>query len=124
LSHLPSPVLRCGPQSRIALNALARGSITAARRVWRGEVPLAQVFWRWAILGGVIVNALTTFLFLVLMAADQATVAFVIHLLAVPYNAGAAFAVWKSADRYSGDRLWADLARLIVIVWATLLSVV
>ena len=94
-------------------------------RLWRGEVPLGEAFWTWAVLGGTAVNLLTSLAFLVLMSADRPLAAFAAgYGLAVPYNIVAAVGVWRAADRYEGDRNKAELARIVALVGMVVLSVI
>ena len=92
-------------------------------RLWHGEVPLPQAFWRWAVLGGLVVNGATSILFLALVMNDQVAAAFIAgYVFSVPYNVFVTVAVWRSAGRYQGERRWADLARAVTVVGMTLLS--
>jgi hypothetical protein len=93
-------------------------------RLWSGEVPLARAFWEYAILAGSLLNLLTSLLAMaVLTIGDAGLVALGIYLLPIPYNILMVVAVWRSADGYAGPRLWADLARVAVLVWAVAASV-
>lgn len=92
------------------------------RRLWRGEVPLADAFWNWAVIGGVSFNLLATMLFLALLSADRPVAALVIGHVPVPYNIVAAVGVWRSAARYEGPRQLAGLARVVTLVGMVLLS--
>jgi hypothetical protein len=97
--------------------------MNALRRLWKGEVPLPQAFWNWAVAGGIVVNLLTSILFLALIMGDWIVAAFVVgYAFSVPYNIVAAVGVWRSADRYEGERRWADLARIVTVAGMTLLS--
>ena len=99
--------------------------MSGLRRLWRGELPLADAFWSWAVLGGLAVNLTTTVLFLILLWADHRIAAFVVgYGLSVPYNVLAVVCVWRSAERYTGDRRWADLARIVTVIAMVLLSLV
>ena len=92
-------------------------------RLWRGDVPLAEAFWTWAVLVGLLVNVSTTIGFLWLMMADQVVAAFIVgYALSVPYNVVAAVGVWRSAARTDADPRWAGAARLAVVVGMTILS--
>jgi len=98
--------------------------MSALRRLWQGELPLAQAFWNWAVLGAIAVNGLTSILFLTLIMADYPVTAFVAgYLFSVPYNIVVTVGVWRAAGRYQGDRRWADLARVVTVVAMALLSV-
>ena len=94
------------------------------RRLWRGELALADVFWNWAVIGGLAINASTTALLLILIMADRPIAAFIAgYAFAVPYNIIVSVGVWRSAERYPGERRWADLARIVTIIAMAVLSV-
>ena len=95
----------------------AAGNIV--RRLWAGEVPLARAFWSYAMIGGTALNGVTTLLAMALLAMDApAVVAVILFALPIPYNLLVLVAVWRSAGAYQGPRLWADLARVAIVVWA------
>jgi len=99
----------------------ATGNIVG--RLWAGEVPLARVFWSFAIIGGTALNALITLLALALLSSGAPAVfAVAAFALPIPYNLLVLVAVWRSASAYQGPRLWADLARIGAIVWAVTAS--
>ena len=98
--------------------------MTALRRLWQGELPLAQAFWNWAVLGGIVVNGLTSILFLALIMSGETVAAFVAgYLFSVPYNIVVTVGVWRSAGRYQGDRRWADIARVVTVAGMVVLSI-
>ncbi len=75
-------------------------------------------------LGGLVINAASSALFLFLVTADQPILALVAgYAPSVPYNIVVSVGVWRSAATYSGERRWADLARIATIVGMILLSV-
>jgi hypothetical protein len=97
--------------------------MTTLRRLWQGDLPLDQAFWNWAVIGGIVVNALTSIAFLALVMNGYTAVAFVAgYVLSVPYNILVAVGVWRSAARYEGDRRWADLARIVTVAAMLVLS--
>ena len=97
--------------------------MNALRRLWRGDLPLPQAFWTWAVGGGILVNVTTSIVFLALIMAGYVVAAFVAgYALSVPYNIVAAVGVWRSAGRYEGERHWADLARIVTVAGMVLLS--
>lgn len=104
----------------------ARGSALGCfGRLWRGEVPLADAFWNWAVIGGLAVNIVTTVLFLVLVMRGWPIAAVILgHGVPLPYNLLAGVGVWRSAGRYEGPPLLAKLARAVAVVGLALLSVV
>jgi hypothetical protein len=94
-------------------------------RLWRGEVPLADAFWNWAVFGGLVVNIVTSGLFLLLIMADRPVLAFIAgYGLSLPYNGFVSVGVWRSAGRYEGADRWARLARIVTIAGMALLSLV
>lgn len=93
-------------------------------RLWRGELPLNETFWTWAVIGGIAVNLVTSGLLLALIAADRPVAALIVgYGPSVPYNILATVGVWRSAGRYTGDPRWAELARIVTLVGMVLLSV-
>ncbi len=98
--------------------------MTKLRSLWRGELPLGEAFWTWAIGVGLLVNLLSSLLFLALISADRPWAAlFVGYALSVPYNALATVGVWRSAARYEGDVSHASLARLVTAIVMLVLTV-
>ncbi len=94
------------------------------RRLWSGEMPLLQAFWTYGVIVGLSVNLATSALFLVLMAGERPLAALIVgYGVSVPYNVLVVVGVWRSADRYEGDRTHADLARFVTLVGMALLTV-
>ncbi|MEM8689372.1 MAG: hypothetical protein AAGF81_18735 [Pseudomonadota bacterium] len=92
--------------------------------LFRGELPLADAFWNWAVLGGLLINIASSALFLFLIIADSPILALIVgYAFSVPYNIIVSVGVWRSADRYEGERHQAELARLVTVVGMILLSV-
>lgn len=84
---------------------------------WRGEVPLQDAFWIWAIAVGLLVNIATSALFYGFLLADWLWIAFATgYGISIPYNLVATVCVWRSADRFEGDKSWAEAAKLITAV--------
>ncbi len=98
--------------------------MNSLRRLWRGELALPDAFWNWAVFGGLAINAPSSALFLLLIMADRPISAFIAgYALSVPYNAVVSVGVWRSAERYTGEQRWAELARIVTIVGMVLLGV-
>lgn len=94
------------------------------RRVWLGELPLPVMFWNWAVLGGLAVNLISSALFMLLLAAGHVVAALIVgYLFSVPYNVVVAIGVWRSADRFEGDRRWAEAAKIVTLAGMVLLSI-
>jgi hypothetical protein len=93
--------------------------------LWRGELPLSRAFWEYAVLYGLAASLAAT----AAAAAAVATglpvvVAVVLYLLPTPYYLVAIVGVWRSADRYRGAAAWASAARVAVVLWTALMTVV
>jgi hypothetical protein len=85
------------------------------RRAWRGEEGLATTYWLFGVCGiGIFRATLSWTQALVWINA-------VIGLVALIYSVFAYIAIWRSAKRYRGPALWANLARVMVVVSAALL---
>jgi hypothetical protein len=94
-------------------------------RLWRGEVPLFNAFWDWALIGGLIVNVSMTIASLVLVMEDMLLAAVIVgHAFSVPYNVFVTVAVWRSAARYKGDPRWATAARVVTVTGMIILSLI
>jgi hypothetical protein len=97
--------------------------MTALRRLWRGEIPLAQAFWTWTAIGALLLNASTTLAFLLLIMAEWPLTALVAnYAISVPYNIVAGVGVWRAAGRYAGNPQWATLARIASTAGLVVLS--
>ena len=93
------------------------------KALWRGELGLDVAFWTWAVLGGLLVNVTTSVLFLALMTLDQPLPALLVgYGFSLPCNLAALVGVWRSAARYDGPGLHADLARVATVILMTILS--
>ena len=98
--------------------------MNSVRRLWRGELALAEAFWSWAVVGGLAINLATSVALLVLIMDDRPIAALIAgYAPSVPYNVIVSVGVWRSAERYGGERRWADLARVATIAGMVLLSV-
>lgn len=92
-------------------------------RLWRGELALVQAFWTWAVFGGLLVNGVTSGLFLVLAVNDRLVLALIAgYAVSIPYNIFVSVGVWRCAGRYRGERRWAELARIVTIAGMAVLS--
>ena len=98
--------------------------MTKLRSLWFGDLPLGEAFWTYAVGVGLAVNIVTTLGLLALVSADRPLLALLVgYGPSVPYNVVALVGVWRSAARYGGSRLHAELARIVTLVGMVLLSV-
>ena len=93
-------------------------------RLWHGELTLQNAFWNWAVFGGLAINVVTSALFLFLIMADQPVIALIVgYGISLPYNVIVTTGVWRSAERFTGERRWADRAKIATVIGMILLSV-
>lgn len=93
-------------------------------RLWRGEFTLHETFWRYTVAYGLLINAITSVGFLILIVNGHTILAFLVgYGLAIPYNLFALIALWRSADRFEGERTTAEIMRIAGTVWILLLSI-
>jgi hypothetical protein len=91
----------------------------------RGEIPLAHAFWLYAVGYGALINLIATAAaFGVLAAGGAGLLALAVFLLPLPYNVLGVIAVWRSAAVYAGDPTWATAARIAIIAWAILATLI
>ena len=90
--------------------------------LWRGDIPLGQAFWEYAIAYGTIANIVATAAAIATVAAGLPdAVGISLFLIPVPYVLAAVVGVVRSANRYEGSPMWAGLAKVAVIVWGTVM---
>lgn len=95
------------------------------RRLWAGDVSLARSFWEFSVGYGLALNIMATIASMSVAAAGYSGwVALAVFLLPAPYSLFALVAVWRSAARHSGSKLWADLARPASVVWTALVIMI
>lgn len=93
------------------------------KALWRGDLPLHDAFWTWAVLVGLAVNVTTSILFLILLSIDWPWSALVVgYAFSVPYNIVVVVGVWRSAARNAGPPWQADLARSVTVILMSILS--
>jgi hypothetical protein len=78
--------------------------------LWRGDVPLRTTYWVCGVLTNVVWLILLALAAVINSLALLALVA-VLHFL---YSVLITVAIWRSAGRYRGKRIWGDLARVSV----------
>ena len=92
---------------------------TYVRALWRGELPLARVFWIDMILIGSLVNILATIAALLLFVSGAPiTFGVIAHFAPLPYNILLLVAVWQSAAHENSG--WSFPAQAAALVWLIL----
>lgn len=81
-------------------------------RLWRGCVPLAITYWLWGVLGSWVWLILITLTNL----ASGPGLGLVVALFGLVYSIYISVAIWRSAVRYEGRRVWSELARISIAV--------
>jgi hypothetical protein len=100
-----------------------RWRIRTIAEFFRGGLPLARAFWLWGILGGGIVSLFATLLALTLIAAGApAWLAALVFAAHIPWNVVLLVGVWRSAGRPGVSAAAASLARLVIVAWLVVLS--
>jgi len=104
---------------------IARRTAQIVVDLWSGRVPLARAFWEYAVAYGTVLNLLTTLAAFIAFTKDLPdAVSIALFFSPAPYNLLMIVAVWKSAARYAGRAIWATLARVCIIVWAALVTMI
>ena len=98
--------------------------MNSLRRLWRGDLPLAEAFWVWAVCVGLTVNFASLLVALILVTEDRAIEGLIAgHAVSLPYNVIATVGVWRSAARHPGDRSWAHTTRIVTVILLVVLSI-
>ena len=99
--------------------------MSALRRFWQGDLTLAEAFWIWGVLGGgVLALFLTVFTMMLLAFEAPAWTALALMVAHVPVNLFLLAGVWRSAARPGVGPDLRFAARLIMAVWAVVLSLI
>lgn len=85
--------------------------------LWRGEIPLARVFWEYMIGWATLLNLLTTgAALIVFMKQGPLWLGLLLHFGIVPLNAFLLVSVWRASEHDNVSR-FALPARIAAIVW-------
>lgn len=99
-----------------------RVMIALLAALWRGDIPLGQAFWEYAIAYGTIANIVATATAIATVAAGLPVVLTIfLLLLPLPYILIAVVGVVRSADKYQGPSKWAKRAKIAVILWGVVM---
>lgn len=99
-------------------------SMNRIASLWRGEEPLARVFWEYAIAWGTLLNLLCTGAALVVfIKSGPDWLGLLLHFAAIPYNALMIVSIWRAAAREDGTAL-ANFVRPASLIWFVVLLVI
>jgi len=83
------------------------------KELWRGDVPLVKTYWIY----GVVVSAVLSVLLRVLWGMPAVNSVFALVWIATTvYGVFIAVAVWRSAGKYQGPKVWMILARVMAVM--------
>jgi len=103
-------------------SGLKRVVIAHLAALWRGDIPLGQAFWEYAIAYGTIANIVATAAAIATVAAGLPdALAICLFLTPLPYILTAVVGVVRSADKYRGAPEWATMAKIAVILWGAVM---
>lgn len=92
--------------------------------LWRGELPLARVFWEYMIAWGTLINLLTTGASLIaLVKQTPSWIILVLHFAATPLNVLLLVSVWRAAQRECASS-FAPVARIGAALWFAIMLVI
>src|SRR5665648_1097948 len=101
-----------GPDQRDERNVIAQ-----LAALWRGNLPLGQAFWEYAIAYGTIANiGATGAAMAAVMVGLPDIIAMFLFLSPLPYILAAVVGVLRSANKHHGAPEWAAIAKIAVIV--------
>jgi hypothetical protein len=85
-------------------------------KLWRGEFPLARVFWTDLIVVGTVVNLLVSAAAMLLFVSGAPiALGVIVHFAPVPYNILLFLAVWQAAARETS--VWSFAAQAAAMLW-------
>jgi hypothetical protein len=117
----PSP----DPRGNVRPGVGGSAEIGTIVEFWRGGLPLGRALWLWGIVGGGVISLFATLLALMLVAAGApAWLAVLVFAAPIPWNMVLLVGVWRSAGRPEVSPASANLARLVILAWVVVLSLV
>lgn len=87
------------------------------KNLWEGNVPLVRTFWVWGFAFKVALNAIL--LIVGAWSVDNPVYANAflgVWLFSVVYFVFISVAIWRSSNRYEGNKVWAVLAKCAVVL--------
>jgi len=87
------------------------------KRLWRGEVSLARTYWVYGVAVNIFIQS--SVLLLSVLVESMPVLAFsLLGMIAfsLVYMVFISVAIWRSSNRYQGNRAWAFLAKAAVVL--------
>ena len=88
-------------------------------RLWRGQISLPMTYWVWGVFITFIVTLITGFLFGILTQNQTLTsniLTIGMGVIVLLYSFFILVSIWRSATNHDGSRLWANIAKVIVVI--------
>lgn len=77
----------------------------------KGEIALWKTYWLFGVIGNIIATTLIN-----IFSQFSETSFFIILIIAIAYKIGVFTAIWNSASKYVGLKIWAILAKIMVVL--------
>lgn len=94
----------------VAREAAMKGHLLV--RLWRGDVALRITYWVAGVLGGLIGTILAS----IAILSGSLVLQLVAFLLLAGHYVFMVVAIWRSAGKYTGNKIWAHLARISLVL--------
>lgn len=97
------------------------------KELWRGDVPLVKTYWIYGVGVSLLLNVALLALTSMLSSVPAVSLPlFVLGILSILYTLFIAVGIWRSASKYQGNKVWAVLAKIMVVfsILRTVLNVV
>ncbi len=83
------------------------------KNMMAGNERLVITYWVWGVIGTLVISYGLGFLFLTLGLSP-----FIAPVITLAYWIPVAIGIWKSSDNYKGNKVWAILAKVAVVLGA------
>lgn len=77
----------------------------------KGEIALWKTYWLFGVVGNIIVTILIN-----VFAQFSESLFLIMLIIAIIYKIGVFIAIWNSASKYIGLKIWAIVAKIMVIL--------
>lgn len=77
----------------------------------KGEIALWKTYWLFGVVGNIIATILIN-----IFAQFSEALFLMILIIAIVYQIGVFIAIWNSASKYLGSKIWVILAKIMVVL--------